>query len=216
MWTREYDPTIQLHYYINSEDNSISYDLPCEVQHRTPGHKKSSHFSLKRKISPCSGMKDNSDRESVSRKSSVLSRITSVLSRKSSNSSGDLKATSNTTSSSVSSATLISAADTNNHKNPHTQTFNISETEIDSDSVISGLDDDYLLESPINYGYSSRNYLNGYQSNTSIYSEESIHSYYSELVREDYYYEYEESVYDLAKEQERLEIRMQMRQELEI
>lgn len=86
----------------------------------------------------------------------------------------------------------------------------------DSGSIISGLDDEYLLENPINYrGVTRKNFFNGYQSDEESLSEESIHSYYYELSGEEFYEYEEESVYDLEKEKERLELRMQIRQELE-
>lgn len=37
-WKREYDETLQQYYYINTEDNLISYDLPCEVKTPTSKH----------------------------------------------------------------------------------------------------------------------------------------------------------------------------------
>ena len=60
-----------------------------------------------------------------------------------------------------------------------------------------------------------KNFFNGYQSDEESLSEESIHSYYYENSGEEYYEYDDESVYDFEKEKERLELRMQIRQELE-
>lgn len=241
MWQRDYDADLQQYYFTNTDDNTISYDLPCEVQY-TPEIKReksssSSYFpSLKKKKSATSSSsstssssgcpftestKSTSSASSMSTSSSVLSKITSVLSRKSSICSQKSKSSSQkrkTALSRSSSRTLSGEASEYVEDNSKTHSFNVAAYD-DSNSVISGLDDEFLLEDSVNYGYQSkpiqRNYINGYNSDNSM-SEESIHSYYSELARDSYYYEYdEESVYDFEKEKERLELRIQMQQELE-
>ncbi|CAH2355594.1 hypothetical protein CLIB1423_29S00650 [[Candida] railenensis] len=237
MWTRAYDSDLQQYYFINDEDNSISYDSPCEVQY-TPEIKsvKSGPFSsLKRKKSSssatsscCNFSKKSPSSASVSSSSSsssVLSKITSVLSRKSSNSGNKSK---NSISRSMSASS--SSSQTLNNEEYSEEVFNQYNLPIetmksldfntasfeDSNSIISGLDDEYLLENPINYrGNVGKNFFNGYQSDEESLSEESIHSYYYENSGEEYYEYEDESVYDFEKEKERLELRMQIRQELE-
>lgn len=56
--------------------------------------------------------------------------------------------------------------------------------------------------------------MSGYASDPSL-SEESIHSYYSELVCDEIQYDFEESIYNLVREKERLDLRKQIRLELE-
>lgn len=230
VWQRAYDADIQQHYFINTEDNSISYDLPCEVQYTPENRRKSLtslHFpSLKKKKSasstssgcPLSDTKSPSSSVSGSSSmngTSVFAKITSALSRRSSFCSQKSRSHQKSISRN-SSRTLFDETPVYTEENSKTHTFNIPSYQ-DSDSIISGLDDELLLVDPVNYGYESRtsqrNYLNGYMSVDND-SEESIHSYYSELARDSHLYE-EESIYDLEKERERLELRIQMRQELE-
>lgn len=44
-WKTEYDPVLNQVYYINSEDGSISFDSPCEVQNVPKRNSSSSFFA---------------------------------------------------------------------------------------------------------------------------------------------------------------------------
>lgn len=78
------------------------------------------------------------------------------------------------------------------------------------------LEDSYMLDEPLNLYNSDA---------TSVSSDESIQSFYLELLPNDIYYDYEHSIYyddksmqykedDFEKEQERLELRLQILKEL--
>lgn len=209
MWTQAYDRDLEQYYYINEEDQSISYDLPCEVQY-TPEAKlntKPSYFFIsKKRLSDTSSHGKaqhcpwTTNKQSLS--TSVFSKISSVLSRK--NSLGSTSSSQRSPLSAFSLDTLVNERQQSDY--PHAPVLS------EASSIISG-DDDYLIESPMYRR--SKNYLSGYASDPSL-SEESIHSYYSELVRDEFQYEFEdESIYDLEREKERLELRKQIRLELE-
>lgn len=205
MWTQAYDGDLKQYYYINEDDQSISYDLPCEVQY-TPEAKmntKPSYFpTLKKRLSDTSSHGKSLQcpwtASKQSRSTSVFSRISSVLSRKSS-----LGSNNSSQRSSLSTNTVV-------NEKPQ-WAYPRAPVLSEASSIISG-DDDYLIESPI-YRRSG-NYLSGYASDPSL-SEESIHSYYSELVCDEIQYDFEESIYNLVREKERLDLRKQIRLELE-
>lgn len=44
-WKTEFDPILNQVYYINSEDGSVSFDLPCEVQNTRKRHSGSGLFA---------------------------------------------------------------------------------------------------------------------------------------------------------------------------
>lgn len=193
MWVREYDQTLKEHYYLNSEDNSISFDLPCEVLHRKL---EKSIFSRPRK-QRClfkNGKSDNEQGTELSKKNSnnsVFSKLSKKLSRKSS-ATGSVKDLEKE---------YVSAP-----VSPVSPLFSHN----DDASYISGLDEDFLVEAPLSYYISKNAYSN---STVASEDEDSIHSIYSEIEMFDGYH-YTESVYNFEKEKERLELRQQMRQEL--
>lgn len=228
VWKLEFDETFQQYYYLNTEDNSVSFDSPCEVSHRQPANntflnhlkKKTSSSLLDCYFSRSSSASSTPavPAPSATKRRSVLSKIGSALSIRTSKS----RESNNSLSATESMATLVN---TKLHPEnvPEAPAFASFEK---TNSIISGLNDDYLLESPVN--------LVPYNSDMdSILSDESIHSYYSNINSNEIYYEEEENLprstdnyyytyeddldepsYD--KEQERQELRLQFMRELEI
>lgn len=230
VWKLEFEETFQQYYYLNTEDNSISFDSPCEVSHRQPSNntflnhlKKKTSTSLldccfsRSALSTAAPAVPAVPAPSAPRRRLVLSKIGSALSIRTSK----LRESTNSQSPTGSMATLV---------NTKSSTDNAVETPLappeKASSIISGLNDDYLLESPVN--------LVPYNSDMdSILSDESIRSYYSNINSNEIYYEHDDSLprnrdsdyytyeddleepsYD--KEQERQELRLQFMRELEI
>ncbi|EMG47369.1 hypothetical protein SBY92_002855 [Candida maltosa Xu316] len=84
-WKMEYDPILQQYYYINMEDNTISFDSPFEVvNHKKAGKSlfssfKKTHAAEKEK--PCPFSSSSSSKSPKSR--SIYRRLSDALSSKS-------------------------------------------------------------------------------------------------------------------------------------
>lgn len=210
VWKLKFDETFQQYYYINTVDNSISFDLPCEVKSKNVSGSSKLKNHLKR-ISPTVTRNNSSSgsSSSSSKRPSLLTKIGSALSIKSSKSD----------SSSIKSA----------EEEPEPLELDVMDdsasTLTDNKSIITGFDE-VLLQPAFN--------LNKYNTDDmlSILSDESIHSYYSDINQNDVYYDYIYDNYslhqvpnvehkynydnDYNKEKERLELRLQFQKELEI
>lgn len=233
-WTLQYDDIVGQYYYVNNYDNSILFDLPCEV-HYTPDQKKtklSLSFRNKATSGPCVRTASMvSSASSASRKRSILSRLGSALSRLQSRLPKNLAQNLLTNLPDVL-ADKLPASIHSTQLLPQTP----SQISLNSDSaaVISAspsapsaetfaatrIDDEYLLYNPAN----ARNFAGtagNYDSDEESISSESINTYYSELQNDDFYYEYPESVsslraFDYEKEKDREELRLQFMHELEL
>lgn len=175
-WTTKYDPSINQVYYINSDDGSVSFDLPCEVQ------------------------------SSKTVKPTLLKRITSKLSLCRSKSPLDQ-------------CRALDVAELSVQPQlPAEPTHYVYEAPVPAKNYTAHLavEDAYMLEEPLNL----------YNSDvSSISSDESIQSFYLELPHNEIYFDHEHSVYYdqkslqvieefYDKEQERMELRLQLLKEL--
>ncbi|KAK6460986.1 hypothetical protein DFJ63DRAFT_336907 [Scheffersomyces coipomensis] len=175
-WKLTYDQTLDQYYYINSQDNSITFDLPCEVNH-TPYSSISSSkgkflSKLKRSnsdnayncfITNATNNNNNNNNATTnnSSNSSVLSKISSVLSLKSSKSHDSMNTTSTKRQHSIDKSILSKSTNNNNTtttitpNNSEESSFNISSSDMDdndgSSSIISGLDDEFLINNYSNF-----------------------------------------------------------------
>ncbi|KAK6198025.1 uncharacterized protein RJT21DRAFT_54061 [Scheffersomyces amazonensis] len=214
-WTLKYDNSLNQYYYINNIDQSITFDLPCEVNH-TPYSSMSSSkgkflSKLKRNSSSTgtvsSGCLTNSNSNSNSN-TSVLSKISSVLSLRSSKShDSTIRHESIQEEEPIvvkQSQATIPTSNSATYTPPNSSlesSFNISLEEInnnendDNSSIISGLDDEYLINNYSNFrNFAGTSLVNSPSRMTMIedydveeeeYDEqESINSYESEFEEE--------------------------------
>ncbi|RLV84835.1 hypothetical protein JA9_000338 [Meyerozyma sp. JA9] len=222
-WSLQYDEILGQYYYINTQDNSMSFDLPCEV-HYTPDQRKAKnllgHFRKKSASDPCVRTTSvASSASSASRKRSILSRIGSALSRSSQSSPSPSSQSSQSLQSSKSQSEQVSS-----QQPTYTQTSASESSDFTTENfaAMGGFEDEYLLYNPSNL----RNFAGtsgGYNSEEEqSISSESVNTYYSELDNNDFYYDYPESIFsesgpvDYDKEKEREELRLQFMNELEI
>ncbi|KAK6458354.1 uncharacterized protein RJT20DRAFT_31081 [Scheffersomyces xylosifermentans] len=175
-WKLQYDSALNQYYYMNTEDGSVTFDMPCEVSH-TPSinSSMSKHgflSKLKRSASSsvCPLNTDMKKRDSAS--GSVLSKIGTALSLKSSKSrdssissessyearrsSGSIYTPNNTSiTTSVTSTDMHSAAASSTGYLTETsvelQSPGTIHTASDVSSVITGLDDEFLLNNLTNF-----------------------------------------------------------------
>lgn len=220
-WKMQYDSTMQQYYYVNTKDNTVSFDLPCEVSHKKESSKQKSFFNLKRKNTQESQCQMS--RSDSGKKRNVLSKIGSVLSIRSSKSheSNDDSPISPITSGTKAFASKRSSDDYIINGNYKITPYDKVDNDEDTTSILTRIDDEYLLDNPANFKNFAGTSINYYESDLeSVSSSESIQSYYSDL--NSYYYqsENEGSTRDLNlsfdKDEERRQLRLQMLQELEI
>lgn len=229
-WKLQYDEVLEQYHYINVIDNTITFDLPCEVNYTPELIKPRSIFHIKKRsnssrilgLEMCKqtswGSSDSSLLE-TSKKKSLLGKLGSVLRHKHRPEVADIdviaaKETEKETYNTEESDEEMS--DVNNYN--YDRTIGVStESFGDVDSMISGLDDAYLLDKSSNLKNFAGTSVNNdayYESFSSNSSSNSIHSYYSNLPYE--YQEIDGSALDYDKERERYELRLQFREELEI
>lgn len=188
MWETKFDSSINQVYYVNSLDGTVSFDLPCEVQSKTP-------------------------RKFCEFRPNLLSRITSKLSlhktklkeekgkthenRENQDGSDDL---SGAPADSITSHSLLAA----NYLNMTAHMPLSSE-------------DDYMLDEPLNLYNSEYNSdtssISSSESIQSFYLELLPNAIYFDY-EQSVYYDDKSVVDDFDKEQERLELRMQFLKEL--
>lgn len=224
-WSLQYDEILGQYYYINTRDNSMLFDLPCEV-HYTPDQRKAKNilgnFRKKSASDPCVRTTSvASSASSASRKRSILSRIGSALSR-SSHSSPFASSQSSQSLQSVNSQPKLMQVTSQHPTYTQTSASESLDFTTENFAAMGGFEDEYLLFNPSNL----RNFAGtsgGYNSEEEqSISSESVNTYYSELDNNDFYYDYPESIFseagpaDYDKEKEREELRLQFMNELEI
>lgn len=229
-WKLQYDEVLEQYHYINVKDNTITFDLPCEVNYTPELIRPKSIFHMKKRASSswmlglemCKqtswGSSDSSLLE-TSKKKTLLAKLGSVLRYKHRSEVGEADVIAAKDKDKQADITEDSDDEMSDVKNyNYDRTIGASTDSFgDVDSMISGLDDAYLLDKSTNsknFAGTSVNNDADYESFSSNSSSNSIHSYYSNLP-----YEYEEidgSELDYDKERERYELRLQFREELEI
>lgn len=229
-WKLQYDEVLEQYHYINVIDNTITFDLPCEVHYTPELIRPRSIFHKKKRASSswmlglemCKqtswGSSDSSLLE-TSKKKTLLAKLGSVLRyrHRSEVAEADVIAARDTDEQSgIAEESDDEMSDVNNYNYDRTMGTS-TDSFRDVNSMISGLDDAYLLDKSTNSkNFAGTSVVNDadYESFSSNSSSNSIHSYYSNLP-----YEYEEidgSELDYDKERERYELRLQFREELEI
>ncbi|KAG7664045.1 uncharacterized protein J8A68_002423 [[Candida] subhashii] len=192
----QYDSILQQYYYVNLNDNTITFDSPCEVNH-TIQHKKHSIIPklLRRKLSSPS-LCNYTTTTTEQHPPSLYRRISNALSIKSNKST---------------SQELIT-----------TTTKSIQQSEEQESRVIEGIDDEYLINNVTNYkNFSGTSYDYNSESEgelESVDSEEELNEIIPYYYQSQYVLEHQQgdtSVYDnYDKELERRELRLQMLKEL--
>lgn len=205
-WKQEFDPTINQYYYINTKDNTITFDSPNEVKRRKFPCKKtsSSSSSLTSKGSAITSIKSNSSH------SSFLQKL--GFRRKSSDKGNDsIKSSIQPSKSQPTTTTDFNGPVEDNDTIP--EAYN-SDNDDTINDVLS-LDDEYLLSNPKNFRNFAGTSISPDHNDdlSSIDSQGSIVSYYSELETNEFG---TDEFYSFDKEKERAELRQQFLRELEV
>lgn len=224
-WKLQYDEVLEQYHYINVIDNTTTFDLPCEVNYTPELIRPRSIFHLKKRPSQvrslslemCKQMSWGSSDSALlenTKKRSILDKLGSILRHGHRSEAAEDNAIAATQ---IVTGTLAedSDAEMSDRDNYHYKAAvgDSSESPDDVNSMISSLDDAYLLDTSNSKNFAATS-VNNDQDYESISSSDSIHSYYSNLP-----YEYEEidsTMLDYDKERERYELRMQFKEALEI
>lgn len=222
-WKLQYDEVLQQYHYINIIDNTVTFDLPCEVNYTPELIRLRSLFHIKKRHSQvrplglemCKqtswGSSDSLLLEN-SKKKSILARLGSMLRPKHRPEVADADGFAGSPFEVPKDEVDNAMSDVENYRYETPVESNDSLREYNS--MISGLDDAYLLENSAwskNFAGTSINNDADYES---ISSSDSIHSYYSRLPYD--FEEIDEQDANYDKERERYELRLQFREELEI
>ena len=206
LWRTEFDPILNQVYYVNCEDGSVSFDLPCEVQNAPKRNSNSGFFS---RISSKLSLHRSRNPKNLS--CPVYGEVVKTHSAPSSEvSDSSSESGSESYISDQSEAVSDSQSLTQNTKS---YAFSPDPTSYPNDDVVPR--NAYLADQAFR--------LEEHEDAASIVSEESIQSFYHELPRSEIYFDHENAVYvdkhlcrdvDFDKEQERYEFRQQMMREL--
>lgn len=223
-WKLQYDEILQQYHYINVIDNTVTFDLPCEVNYTPELIRPRTIFHLRRRTSADTGRRrpETVSVEEHGRKKTIFGKLGSMLRHRTSRDGTGSEHASDASVESLDSGLYddetsesVEHIDGGNYRYDLARTGGFGSLD-DLNSMISGLDDEFLLHNPTNLkNFAGTSITTNGSDMESVDSSESIHSYYSNLP---YYYEELEQDVDLSfdKEQERLELRLQFREELQI
>lgn len=248
-WKLQYDQTLSQYYYINTVDGTITFDSPCEVSHspstvstmssNSVGPKHGFFHKLKRTASSTACPLQAEPKKRTSSSGSVLSKIGTALSLKSSKSRESSISSNGSHGKRVSNGSLYaeySASEINSDVadfGSATLAMDTTATATpETSSMLSGLDDEFLLNNLTNFknfaGTSMVTTAYNSDEDASIDSmqlddEEEVHSFFDYTYIRDgssnyYYYNDDEEEdeqdhiqqYNVDKELERRELRLEI------
>ncbi|OBA20669.1 hypothetical protein METBIDRAFT_202821 [Metschnikowia bicuspidata var. bicuspidata NRRL YB-4993] len=200
-WSTDFDPVLNQVFYINNQDGSVSFDLPCEVvitpkRHSGKGFfsKLSSKLSLIRPKSP-------TQRSYPCPFSDVNSKPLGGSPRSSGSSFGSLV------------ARAVASSPAARRLSLEMDSYSLAPAPAYSSDIGTVPRNAYMMERAFD--------LSQHDDVFSVISDESIHSFHHELPRSEIYYDTENSVYvdelslsPVDMERERYEVRQQILREL--
>jgi len=191
-WKLQYDSSLHEYYYVNTVTNDISFDLPSEVKHKKSFFKRCD-ISILSKLSLKLSQKSNRSEDSVEKDLDLTRSLSQT--------------TSTNTIEGTESPTIATNLSTPKLEYPIV------------DNTIVDFNDESLIESSIfNTNYEFDSELESIDSNDVVSFDGNNYEYTNHYNVDEYYQEedVDKQLFDWEKENERMQLRLQMLRELEI